>query len=165
MWIASEKIIRHGCNENGKLYTVRMEIPSFPDDDETGKHLNDFYHRLSDKIEQTAEKHGCTVIGELHRAFSEEGLFSLYIDFLWYKERKLLACRRISDTRTSDGLEVPLPFKMKKKLPKEGGWYYDGSNCVIYENKFTPGAEQGVRRSQYYKFFTETRFPMKRIIP
>ncbi len=161
MWTASEKIVKHGCNEDGKPYTVRIEVPCFSDDDEAGKRLNAFYHRLSEKIGQTAEENGCTVIGELHRAYSGEGIFSLYIDFFWYRGRELLACRRISDTRNAEGLELPPPSKLKRKLPGNGGWYYDGSSCVIYENKFTPGAEQGVRRSQYYRFFAETRFPVQ----
>ncbi len=140
---------------------VRLELPLFSEECEAGRRLNDFYRILGQRLTEGAAAHGCVLLGELYPACNDGRIISFYLDLLCYRGRELIAIRRISDTRTEEGLVPLLPSALRRKLPKNGGWYYDGTDCVIYENRFTPGTGQGVRRSEYRRFIVGTRFPMR----
>ncbi len=159
MNIEIKRIIKTVSGNDGKNYNLRLEIPFFSEEDGEGKKLNVFYENFAKKLEENAMKNSCTIISELHKAFCGEDFFSLYIDILWYRGRELLACRRVSDTRRA-GYEIRPP-KGLKKLSNKRGWYYNGKDCVFYENNFTLGAEKNIRRSEYYKFFSETKYKIE----
>lgn len=161
MRIVPERITEYGKNDAGERYSVRLEIPRFEGEEEVFSEANGFYTSLAEAVAEEAKRKGQTVLCELHRGLCEENLCSFFLDFLRYRDGKLLFCRRISDTRGSDGRMLPPPAKLTRKIPPGGGWYLAGQDVVVYENSFTPGREQGVRRSQYSELIPEKRFPVK----
>ena len=154
MNIETKRIIKNVCGADGKNYTVRLEIPFFSAD---MVRLNEFYEKLAEKLEENAIKNNCTIISELHKTFEDNNIFSVYIDLLWYRGKELLACHRICDTRRSDGYEIRPP-KGIKKLSQKSGWYYTDADFIVYENRFDPDTAKVVRRSEYSKFFFETKY-------
>lgn len=132
-----------------------MELPIFSG--EESERINSFYERLTASAAVLAGAVGGNLIGELHVTCIGD-IASLYIDFFGYRGRELVFCRRISDTRGTDGNVIPPPKKVRRQIKSGGGWYTDGTNFYVYDNSFTVGSGAGVRRLEYYKFFPTKRY-------
>lgn len=156
MKLCSEKIKISGDN-----YTLRLEMPRFYKENTELEHLNSFYGKLVKALEKNASFGGYIIVSELKRAYCSDKMTSIYLDIYWYKDGRLVSCKRISDTRDSEGFELRPPKKIKNKIPKKGGWFYDGNNAVIYKNDFITGEEQKLRRSEYFKLFKEKKINVK----
>lgn len=163
MEITTQKLISGGIGEGGLPFLSKLELPVFSlqadkAKDDPSERINGFYDKLSQTLRSAAEKNCCTVLSELRVTYRSEDMYSLYINIFYFREKELIGCRRVSDTRGSDGIMLLPPKKINKHIPKNGGWYYDGKNHVVFENLFKAGDGAGVRRSQYGRFFGETKY-------
>ncbi len=153
MRLSTEKIKKNGIN-----YTLKLEIPKFYNENTDIEEINLFYMKIVDVLEKSASLGGYTIVSELKKAYCSDEIVSIYIDIYWYKNGELINCKRISDTRDSEGFELHPPKQIKNKISKNGGWFYSGTDMVVYKNDFTAGDEKQLRRSSYYKLFKEQRF-------
>lgn len=154
MTIGRTRIADGGTNREGARWAVSLTLPVF-EEERIGK----FYDTLCRTVSELSERLGCTAIVEHRVTHRDEEGYSLYLDFLWYRERTLFACYRLSDTRRWDGMSLPPPKHRRAAVPKNGGWYREGDLFVGYRNAFSLEEGQTVRRSAYRQFFPEERLP------
>lgn len=140
-------------------WSTHLLLPWFGEEVEGQERLNGFYGRLSEAVDRAAERLSGTVIGEMRVACREDTFYSLLLDFLFFRGRDLIACHRVADTRLWNGMVLSPPREVRRRIPKNGGWYFDGRRYVLYQNNFTPEQGSGVRRSAYRRFFREEYYP------
>ncbi len=153
MRIVGERICRRW---EGTGASVLLIWPRFPETAEGYGALTDFYRRLAEAVETYAVARDCAVLGEMTVACQEDTFFSLVLDLLAYRGSVMTDCRRVCDTRSWEGLALPPPRWVRRRIPRGGGWYFDGEHYRVYENTFTPERGSGVRRSGYRVFLPET---------
>ncbi len=155
-----EAIRIHGKNgpEEKTRWTAALVMPRFSEEAEGRERLNAFYERLAEEARGAAARLSCTVLSELKIACREDTFYSLVLDFLFYRGRRMLRCERLTDTRLWNGTALPPPREVGRRIPKNGGWYFDGKRYVLYQNVFTPEQGSGVRRSAYGIFLPEEVF-------
>lgn len=151
MTIGRKRYADGGVGEDGGRWSVSLTLPVFENERVEG-----FYQTLVRTVSEVAARRGCTVIVEHRVTHRDEEGYSLYLDFLWYRERVLFACYRLSDTRRWDGIAIPPPKKKRTAVPKDGGWYREGDTFVSYRNLFSEQGEP-VRRSAYRRLIPEER--------
>lgn len=144
--------------EETARWSVALVLPRFAETCEGLARLTDFYARLAETVQERARYLRGTVFSDMKIACVEDTFYSLVLDFLFYQGRQLIACERLCDTRSWDGMILRPPRSVKRCIPKNGGWYFDGEHYVLYQNTFTPEKGSGVRRSAYGIFFPETFF-------
>jgi hypothetical protein len=146
------------ATEEGR-WSAFLLFPHFTEEAEGQERLNAFYGQLFETVKQTAARLSCTVIGDTVVACREDTFYSLVLDLLFYRGRDLIACQRLADTRLWSGIVLPPPKEVRRRIPKHGGWYFDGKRYVLFQNTFTPEQGSGVRRSAYRRFFLEVCYP------
>ncbi|MBQ4064821.1 MAG: hypothetical protein IJD10_01835 [Clostridia bacterium] len=150
--------IRDRGGEGEGLWSVSLLFPRFTEEAEGHERLNDFYRKLAEAVCGAAQGLSCTALSEMRVVCDEDTFYSLVLDVLFYRNRNLIACKRIADTRLWKGIALPPPKEVGRCVPKNGGWYYNGEQYVLFQNTFTPEQGSGVRRSEYRKFLTEEIF-------
>ncbi len=148
---------RSSPDETG-TWSVTLMLPHFYEEAEGYERLNAFYTRLAEAVKTRAAALSCTVLSEMKIACVEDTFYSLVLDFLFYRGRDMIDCKRLTDTRRWDGIALPPPRAVKRCVPANGGWYFDGEHYVLYQNTFTPEGGSGVRRSAYRSFLPEELF-------
>ncbi len=144
--------------EEPSLWSMALLLPRFSEEAAGYERLTAFYAALADAVRVRAAALSCAVLSELKVACVEDTFYSLVLDFLFYQGRDLIDCKRLTDTRRWDGIALPPPRLVKRQIPRDGGWYFDGEHYILYQNTFTPAEGIGVRRSAYGIFFPETKF-------
>lgn len=141
-----------GENEEGKRFSLSMTLPQMDGE------IPPFYERLYQTVKELCCRRGCTLRSEMTVGYQDEESYSLYLDFLWYRGRELLSCYRIALSRMADGALLPPPRHLRKRIPKDGGWYRTKDHYVLFRNAFTGG--EGVRRSAYRSCIPEEHVPI-----
>lgn len=144
--------------EEPSLWSMALLLPRFSEETAGYERLTAFYATLADAVQARAMALSCAVFSEMKVACNEDTFYSLVLDFLFYKGRDLIDCKRLTDTRRWDGIALPPPRPVKRQIPKNGGWYFDGEHYILYQNTFTTAEGVGVRRSAYGIFLPETIF-------
>ncbi len=159
MRIETERLHADGVNGEAGRWSASLLFPRFTEEVEGRERLNAFYGRLAEAIERAAEDLSCAAVSELTVACREDTFYSLILDVLFFRGRDLIACHRVADTRLWNGIALPPPREVRRRIPKNGGWYFDGRRYILFQNSFTPEQGSGVRRSAYRRFFGETCYP------
>ena len=160
MEIKSISITDGGAGGNGQSYFIRLSLPQLECERGRGDALNGFYLRMAESLKDGAKRLGISVLCEHTVTYASPFGFSLYADILLYRERRLLDCFRICDTRDADGLTVTLPSRLKKEIPDSFLWYYNGEKAIVCRNIFPVGSDERIRRSCYRKFIEEKEFDL-----
>ena len=140
-----------GENEEGKRFSLLMTLPQIDGE------VPPFYECLYQTVRELCRRRGCTLRGEMVISYRDAVSYSLYLDFVWYRGRELLSCYRIALSRMADGTLLPPPKHLRKRIPKNGGWYRTKEDCVLFRNAFTAG--EGIRRSAYRSRIPEEHYP------
>ena len=156
MKIEKSRWIAHASPEEATRWSMALILPRFGEEVTGREVLADFYAALAEAIRQKAVALSCTVFSEWRLACEEDTFYSLVLDVLFYRGRDLVDCQRIADTRRWDGILLPPPRAVKRCVPPNGGWYFNGVDYILYQNTFSREKGAGVRRSAYGKFFQET---------
>lgn len=130
-----------GENEEGRRFSLAMTLPQIDGE------IPPFYERLYQTVRELCRRRGCTLRSEMVISYQDAVSYSLYLDFLWYRGRELLSCYRIALSRMADGTLLPPPKHLRKRIPKNGGWYRTKDTCVLFYNAFRVG--ETIRRSAY----------------
>ena len=155
-----EKIRLHARHapEDRSFWSMALILPRFSEEAAGYERLTAFYAALADAVQKRAAALSCAALSEMKVACVEDTFYSLVLDFLFYQGRDLIDCKRLTDTRRWDGIALPPPRPVKRQIPRNGGWYFDGEHYILYQNTFTPEEGVGVRRSAYGIFLPETVF-------
>ncbi len=156
MTVISKKILKNISSGGGEL-KIRLTLPCFNDGGAVGEKLSELILKIADAIEASAVSGGFNAVSEFFVPCCTDSVISIAVDLFCYKNNALIDCLRLSSTRDRDGFEVIPPKKLSKKIPKNGGWYFDGKTAVIYQNNFISGDETGLRRSEYRRLFHEVK--------
>ena len=157
--IQKAKRVERGTNEAGDAFFLSLVYPVVSPEAAGAERLNSFYQAMNDRIAETAARHGCTAITELHRITADECGYSLYMDLWYYRGRQVLACRRIADAREWDGSVRMPPRVLKRLLHRYHGWYDDGSRYCLFRNEALPDDREGLSRADYRKAISVTVIP------
>ena len=122
--------VMHRAKGEEARWSVSLLLPRFSEESEGAERLSGFYRRLAEAVEGAAARLSCTAVGELRVACREDTFYSLVIDLLFYRGRDLVACHRVTDTRLWSGIALPPPKAVRRRIPKNGGWYFDGRRYV-----------------------------------
>ena len=158
MKIEKIRILDRNAPDDSHPWSITLYLPRFSKDTAGRERLTAFYGTLADAVKKRAKALSCAVFSEMRVTCIEDTFYSLVLDVLFYRGRDLVDCQRLTDTRRWDGIALAPPKPVKRRVPRNGGWYFDGNQYILYQNTFTSDQGLGVRRSAYGRFLPEEVF-------
>lgn len=144
MEIKKTTFFEGGKNEEGKTWSVKLELPVFDIE-----RVDSFYEKVKFCLRDRAQKEGISIFSYLTPTFVSENEVSLYTDVLFCRGRELVGLLRLPDNRYADGSIVIARIK-GAQYRKHDGVY----TCKVI---FSYDKDLSVRRTDYGKYILEKR--------
>ena len=137
----------NGKNENGKGWSLSLELPFFDNTE-----IDGFYCLVYSEIKKKCIEKGIRAQSKVNISLVKDEKISLYTDILFKSERRLLFLYRLCDNRDGNGNEIIPP----KKVKKQGcdGFFFKGSKTVGCKNLFD-SKKDNVKARDYLSYIEE----------